>query len=374
MRIAQIAPIIERVPPKKYGGSERVIYHLTEELVKKGHQVTLFASGDSVTSANLVSVYPTSLREAKIASTANGADGWSLLNIGLAYKMQKQFDIIHDHSHIVGLPTANLASTPVVVTLHDPIFDSYKPILETFTNPYVVTISQAQAEPAPGMNHIGTVHHGMKMDHYPYADSHKGYLLWVGNFRPEKGADRAIAIAKRTNLPLIMAGKLDKSWQMEYFTSFIKPHLSNKIRFIGEVNEEERNKLMSHAMAFLHPISWREPFGLTLIESMACGTPVIAFNQGSSPEIIKHGQTGYVVNSISEAVLAVKRIGNISREACRQYVLKTFNAERMADDYETIYLKILDAEYRAVTKKYDSSINTRAEYSPLRKPISKTTH
>lgn len=340
MKIAQIAPIIESVPPSKYGGTERVVYELTEELVKRGHDVTLFASGDSKTSAKLVSVVSTSLRKAKIESRADGASSLSLQNIGLAYQRQEEFDIIHDHTHVLGLPTANLAKTPVVVTMHDPIFPHSRPLLETLTNPHIVTISKAQSKPAPLMNNIGTVYNGLTMNHYPFSPKHRGYLLFFGTFRKEKGAHEAIKAAKHLDLPLILAGKLD-DWQYEYFQKEVKPFLSEKIMYIGEVNEKERNKLMGGAMCLLHPISWLEPFGLTLIESMACGTPVVAYNRGSSPEIITDGETGYIVDTLDEMVAAVKKIDKINRKKCRDHALTQFNAQRMTDGYEKIYRKVL---------------------------------
>ena len=341
MRIAQIAPVIETVPPRKYGGTERVVYHLTEELVKRGHEVTLFASGNSTTSAKLVSVIDRSLREMKIASRGDGADCYSLLNVGLAYQRQKEFDIIHDHTHIIGLATANIATTPTVVTLHDPVFPNYKPIIETLRHPFFVTISRTQPIPAPKMNIIGNVYHGMNMQHYPFAKKAGKYLLFVGNFRKEKGAHTAIEVAKRLNMPLILAGKLDRSWQLEYFNKQIRPHLSPQIKYVGEVTEEKRNSLMRRAYCLLHPIIWREPFGLTLIEAMACACPVVAYNKGSSSEIIKDGTTGFVVENFKQMLKAVKKVDEIDRQRTREYALKNFNAQRMARDYEKIYEKVI---------------------------------
>lgn len=344
MRIAQIAPIIERVPAKKYGGTERVVYELTEELVARGHDVTLFASGDSITSAKLVSVYPTALREANICSTANGANMWSLYNIGLAYQMQDQFDIIHDHTHVLGLPTANLATTPVVTTLHDPVFPSYKPMFETFTKPSVITISKSQSASLQNANNIGTVYNGLTMDHYPFSDTHQGYLLFVGTFREEKGAHIAIQAARTLNMSLILAGKLD-DWQLPYFNKHVKPYLSDSIVYVGEVDEKQRNKLMSKALCFLHPISWLEPFGLTLIESMACGTPVVAFNKGSIPEVVADGKTGFVCKDFSDLLEKITKVDTISRAGCRTYALTQFNRQRMTDGYLAIYRKILRTTY-----------------------------
>lgn len=340
MRILQIAPIIETVPPKKYGGTERVVHALTEELVKRGHDVTLFATGDSTTSAKLMSVYPRSLRESKVASRADGTNAWSLLNIGAAYQIQNEFDIIHDHTHIMGLPTANLATTPVISTLHDPVFPNYKSILEKLTNPYIVTISKSQGLPAPKMNNIATVYNGLNMDNYPFSNQDDGYILFVGSFRKEKGADKAIRVARKLNLPLIIAGKLD-DWHMDYFNKSVKPYLSKNIQYIGEVNEQERNVLMSKALCVLHPVSWQEPFGLTIIEALACGSPVIGFNQGSIPEIIENNKVGFVVDTLNEMIDAVKKIRSINRYTCRDYSLKNFSHRKMTDEYEKVYKRVL---------------------------------
>ncbi len=359
MRIALIAPIIESVPPKKYGGSERIVKELADGLVKKGHDVTLFASGDSKVKANLVSVFPQSLREAGIDNRADGTSALSLLNVGYAYQQQHKFDIIHDHTHVLGLPIASLATTPTVLTLHDPIFDNYRPLLETLTKPYIVTISHSQGEIASKINNIGTVYNGLTMDHYPFNSKHQGYLLFFGTFRPQKGAHEAIKVAKKLGLPLIMAGKLD-DWQMEYFNKEIKPHLSHTIRYVGEKNEKERNELMSKAICLLHPISWREPFGLVVIEAMACGAPVVAYDMGSSRELIKDGETGYVVKSFDEMVTAVKRIDNIARKACREHAVNNFNAERMVNGYEKIYRKILSERLVSIPH-----LKVREEVAPL---------
>ncbi|SRR5258708_8207100 len=347
MKIAQIAPIIERVPPKKYGGTERVIYTLTEELVKMGHQVSLFASGDSQTSASLVSVTPRSLKQTH--KNAHNADPYAnnaitALHYGLAYKLQDQFDIIHDHHNYLTLPTAQLSSTPVVLTMHGPFLEEVHELYTTLTNPNIVTISQKQAQMAPnGINHAGTIYHGLNMNHYPFSQKHDGYLLFVGRITLEKGVHFAIEVARKLGLSLIIAAKLEEGFEADvaYFKRCVKPYLTDKIRWIGETNEEERNKLMSKAMAFLHPVTWPEPFGLTLIESMACGTPVIAMDQGSIPEIIQNGKTGFVVQTVDEMVESVKKVDTISRWYCRQYALERFSGRRMAQQYVQLYSQIL---------------------------------
>lgn len=339
MKIAIISPLAERVPPKTYGGTERVVHALTEELVRMGHEVTLFASGDSITSANLVSVYPISLREAAVKDMY-GFNPWTTLNIGLAYARQDEFDIIHDMMGTISLPTANIARTPVIMTEHGPIKRETRKLYRTLRNPYIVTISNSQREPAPDLNYIGTVYNGLPMEHYPFSEEDDGYLLYVGRFTMDKGVHFAIEVAQDLNMPLILAAKLDPHRQA-YFDQFIKPHLSKKIRWIGEVDEEERNKLYSRAKAFLHPCTWREPFGLTLIEAMACGCPVIAMNKGAIPEIVKDGETGFVVDDVDEMINAVEEIDTIDRKQCRKHALKDFNAKKMAKEYEKLYKKIL---------------------------------
>jgi glycosyltransferase involved in cell wall biosynthesis len=342
MKIAQIAPIIERIPPKKYGGTERVVHALTEELVKRGHDVTLFASGDSVTSARLVSVYHRALREAKVADMY-GLNNLLLLNIGMAYQRQAEFDIIHDHNGTFSLPTANIATTPVVMTMHGPFNLQNRVIFQTLKKPFQVTISHAQQYPVPNAHHAGTVHNGLPLESFPFSAEHDGYMLFVGRLSSEKGIRFAIQTAQALDLPLILAAKLE-SVDKPYFHQYVEPHLNDRIQWIGEVDEAERNRLMSRAMCFLHPVTWREPFGLTLIEAMATGCPVVAFNKGSIPEIIKNGETGFVVEDAEGMVDAVQNIASINRARCREHALEHFTAAKMADGYEEVYRKILKGE------------------------------
>lgn len=339
MKIAQIAPIIERVPPAKYGGTERVVYELTEELIKRGHEVTLFASGNSLTSGKLISIYPKSLREVRVEDLY-GHNTLTMLNIGTAYQMQGNFDIIHDHNGYVSLPTANISSIPVVMTYHGNFSPEVQRSYKMLRKPYVVSISKSQVQGIEGMNVIGNVYNGLSMDDYPFSETNDGYLLFVGRISLEKGVHHAIEVALHLNLPLIIAAKLDEI-DMPYFKQYVGPRLSENIKWVGEVNEGERNKLMSKALCFLHPVTWKEPFGLTLIEAMACGCPVVAFKKGSIPEVIADKKTGYVVLDLEEMIEAVKNIGEIKRENCRKHALEKFNAKIMAARYEKIYQKIL---------------------------------
>lgn len=339
MKIAQIAPIVERVPPKKYGGTERIVHALTEELVKRGHEVTLFASGDSVSSAKVESVYPRGLREARLPEIY-GANAWTLLNIGLAYELQEEFDVIHDHMAPLSLPAANVAQTPVVATMHGAFTPANRRLFQSLRGPAIVSISQSQIFSAPNINHAGTVYNGLPMEHYPFAEKDEGYLLYVGRLAMEKGVHFAIEVAEQLDLPLIIAAKLDAVDQ-PYFRSYVEPRLSERVRWVGEVDEAERNALMQKARCFLHPVTWREPFGLTLIEAAACGCPVVAFNRGSIPEIVKTGVTGFVVEDTDSMIDAVEGISTISRAACREHALKNFSAKNMADGYEAIYRKMI---------------------------------
>ncbi len=347
MKIAQIAPIVERVPPKKYGGTERVVYALTEELVKMGHDVTLFASGDSITSAKLVSVSPKSLRELKVADPY-GANIFSWMNFGLGYQVSEEFDIIHDHMGTLSLPTANLSKTPVVMTYHGPFTQEVQDIYSMLNSPYVASISKNQGSVLSNqVNHIGTVHNGLQMDDYPFSDTPGDYLLFVGRITLEKGVHHAINVAKKLGKRLIIAAKLDHAFapDVEYYETQIKPLLDDdQIRWIGEVEEKERNELMKGALAFLHPVTWPEPFGLTLIESMACGTPVVAFGLGSIPEVIADGKSGFVVETEEQMVEAVKNISLINRKECREYAISHFGGRKMAESYLAVYEKILRIE------------------------------
>ncbi|OGH68849.1 MAG: hypothetical protein A2754_03320 [Candidatus Magasanikbacteria bacterium RIFCSPHIGHO2_01_FULL_47_8] len=340
MRIAQIAPLAERVPPHRYGGTERIVHALTEELVRRGHSVTLFASGDSLTSAELVSVYPVSLREARVKDLY-GLNIWTLLNIGLVYERQDAFDIIHDHNGYIGLPIANIAKTPTVITTHGPFTAENRRIFQMLHKPYIVTLSNAQMIPAPGIHYAGTVYNGLPMLEYPFSLENDGYLLYVGRICMDKGTHYAIEVARALRLPLVIAAKLEPT-DRPYFHEHVEPFLSEQIRWVGEVTEEERNRLMSRALCFLHPVTWREPFGLTLIEAMACGCPVVAFNHGSSGEVVVHGKTGFVVRDSEEMIEAVINIDKINRADCREHAIKNFSVEKMTDNYESIYTKILE--------------------------------
>ena len=340
MRIAQIAPLWERVPPPGYGGTELVVSLLTEELVRRGHQVTLFASGDSITQATLEAVHPRALR---LDSTVKEYGIYEMLQLSLVYERASDFDIIHSHMGCSALPYAKLVKTPTVHTLHG-IFtpDNEKMFIHACEQPYI-SISDAQREPHLGLNCVATVYNGVNTstyDFYPVA-SQPSYLAFLGRISPEKGAHHAIEIAKQTGLPLKIAGKVDMV-DREYYETLIKPEIDGQqIEYLGEANHAQKNKLMGNAIATLFPITWREPFGLVMIESMASGTPVIAMRLGSTQEVINHGVTGFLCQTVEECVAAVDRISAIDRRACRLHVEQHFSVERMTSGYEAVYQALM---------------------------------
>jgi len=362
MKIAQIAPISESIPPKKYGGTERVVYELTEELVKRGHEVTLFATGDSNTSAELISILPRALRELNLPNPYS-LNEWSFTHVGNAYNMQEQFDIIHDHNRIISMPTANLSKTPVIMTMHEMFHESNIPLYELLNNVNIVTISDSQIPKNTNLNIVGTVYHGQTMKYYPFHDSDDGYLLCVGRMSREKGIHHAIEVAQALDMPLVIAARVG-DFDVEYYKDYIKPKLSDKrITWVGEVTEKERNQLMSRARCLLHPVTWPEPFGLAMIESMACGAPVVAFNKGSIPEVITEGKTGFIVSSVDEMIQKVKLTASLDRIACRNHALSQFSPQRMTDEYEKIYYNVLSRQKNEQLKNSPPS----QQYSLTRK-------
>ncbi len=353
MRIAQIAPPYESVPPKKYGGTERIVSALTEELVKRGHDVTLFASGDSSTSARLISTFSRGIRE-EFPHDMNPFDDAQrtmafVQHLVKVYKMAGQFDIIHDHTTLrslpLGLAFGQYSKVPVISTLHGVLSENNIKNYENLNRAYLVAISESQKRPAPDLNYIATVYNGLDMAKYPFCDKPGDYLLHVGRISHLKGVHHAISIAKKLGLPLIIAAKLDEI-DKPYYEEKVKPFIDGRqIRWVGEVSEDERNILMANALCFMHSLEWEEPFGLTLIESMATGTPVAAFNHGSMPEIIQQGKTGWIADSEDELAELIKNNAySINRHYCRSYALRKFSAKRMVNDYEMIYESIVGAE------------------------------
>lgn len=343
MRIAQVSPLYESVPPRYYGGTERVVSYLTEELVREGHEVVLFASGDSRTSATLVSGCDAPLR-----SDARCLDPIALhmLMVEEILKRQDEFDIIHSHIDYLGFSLSRRTSVPVISTLHgrcDLWEHAY--LFPEYRECALVSISDAQRLPVKSANWISTVYHGIPADLYSFQEKGGEYLVYIGRISPEKKVESAISIAIKTGIPLKIAAKVDK-FDASYFEQKVRPLMAHPlIEFLGEVGDREKNELIGSALAFLHPVDWPEPFGLSMIESMACGTPVIARKRGSIPEVVDHGATGFIFERDEEAVHYIRdSLPAFSRTSCREQFQKRFLAKRMARDYVAAYQAVLERD------------------------------
>ena len=340
MKIAQVAPLYESVPPRAYGGTERVVSYLTETLVEMGHEVTLFASGDSVTSAHLVSVVPRSLR-----LDPNKPDPlvWHTIMMDMVHKAAPSFDVIHFHTDVLQLPMVGHCRTPCLSTAHGRLdLPDLKPLFRCFPRHPMVSISSSQRKPLPWVNWRATVHHGLPLGLYSLHAQPQDYFAFVGRISPEKRADRAIEIAKACGIPLHIAAKVDAA-DKAYFESTIEPLLDDPlVTYVGEIGDDAKNDFIGNARALLMPIDWPEPFGLVMIEAMACGTPVIAYGHGSVPEIIDHGVTGFIVENQEQAIAAARNIGQIDRRRCRQVFEQRFAARVMARHYLEVYRELVD--------------------------------
>jgi glycosyltransferase involved in cell wall biosynthesis len=340
MRIAQVAPLYESVPPHCYGGTERVVSYLTEELVRQGHEVTLFASGDSVTTARLVAPCRRSLR---LDTQCIDQLAHHILMLELVLKEADRFDLLHWHVDYLHFPLSRRQSTPHVTTFHGRLdIPDLIPLYREFKTVPVVSISHAQREPLPWLNWQGTVYHGLPEDLYTFRPEPGKYLAFLGRISPEKRVDRSIAIAQRLGMEIKIAAKVDPV-DREYFEAVIAPLLREPlVEYVGEVGEREKNEFLGQAYALLFPIDWPEPFGLVMAEAMACGTPVIAYRRGSVPEIIEEGVTGFIVDDMEEAVRAAERIPTLDRWRCRQQFEERFSATRMARDYLASYQRLVE--------------------------------
>jgi glycosyltransferase involved in cell wall biosynthesis len=342
MRIAQVSPLYESVPPKLYGGTERIVSYLTEELVAQGHEVTLFATGDSVTNARLIPVQKEALRFDKEIRDYLPPH-YILLEKVERYK--HKFDIIHYHIDYLHFPLSKRDYTTHVTTLHGRLdLPELFPLYNEYRMMPVISISNAQRQPLPQANWIGTVYHGLPNDMYSFYNSTGEYLAFIGRISPEKGLDNAIEISIRAGIPLKIAAKVDKA-DHEYFEQVIKHRLNHPlVHNLGEIGEKDKNEFLGRAKALLFPVNWPEPFGLAMIEAMACGTPIIAFKNGSVPEVIDEGKSGFIVNTIEEGVEAVKNISRISRSVCRKTFETRFSVTRMANEYLALYEKMIANE------------------------------
>jgi glycosyltransferase involved in cell wall biosynthesis len=339
MRIAQVAPLYESVPPRLYGGTERVVSWLTERLVHMGHDVTLFASGDSITTARLVAPCKKALR---LDAGCVDSMAHHILMLEQVLSRADEFDLIHFHIDYLHFPASRRLSVPCVTTLHGRLdLPDLVPLYKEFTEIPVVSISDAQRDPLPWANWMGTVHHGLPANSLSMGDGRGEYLAFLGRISPEKGIDRAIEIAIRSGKRLKVAAKIDRADRV-YFEKKIEPLLHHPlVEFVGEIGHSDKGEFLGNATALLVPIEWPEPFGLVMIEAMACGTPVIAHPYGSVPEIVLDGVSGFQVHGIDEAVAAVGRLDDLDRTDCRRHFERNFTDERMASDYVDIYEQLV---------------------------------
>jgi glycosyltransferase involved in cell wall biosynthesis len=341
LRIAQVAPLFERVPPLLYGGTERVVGYLTEELVRLGHEVTLFASGDSQTSARLVPACPRALwRDDRVRETLPH----HVRLMELVFADVGRFDVLHFHCDYLHFPLVRRHRCASITTLHGMVHPhDVQSLFETFPDVPLVSISDNQRRPLPHANWAGTVYHGLPLDAFSAHPRPGSYLVYLGRMSPEKRVDRAIDVARRSRTVLKIAAKIYPE-ERKYFDDVLAPLIADAgplVDFVGEITDSERNELLGNALAFVFPIEWPEPFGLVMIEAMASGTPVIAWRRGSVPEVVDHGVTGYVVDDVEQAVAAVHRVKELSRAVCRQTFERRFDAARMAGDYVELYRRVL---------------------------------
>ncbi len=340
MKIAQISPLWERVPPFRYGGTELIVNLVTDELVRRGHEVTLFASGDSITKAKLKSVHDQALR---LDSKIKESSVYEQMILAEIYHSADSFDIIHSHIGYPALTYASFVNTPTVHTMHGVFTHDNQKIFQRFASQPLISISEAQREPTLGLNYLHTVYNGIDTVVYSFHSTpvQPAYLAFVGRISPEKGPVEAIKIARGVGLPLLMAGKIDVV-DKDFYQEKVEPLIDGEqIQYLGEVSHEDKVKLLGNASVTLFPISWREPFGLVMIESMATGTPVVGMRLGSVPEVIAHGKTGFVCDSVDQMIEVIPEALKLDRQTCREYVVTRFSVESMTDEYEKAYGMVL---------------------------------
>lgn len=351
LKIAQVGSIWHNTPPRTYGGTERIVYNLTEQLIKQGHDVTLFAAGTSQTSAKLAAVHHHPLIEEHI-SWKNLM--YPLLHITSAFDRANEFDLLHVHlskaSDYIALPLAKELAHKVVFTIHFPYpttqgrLDRHA-VLQKYRHLNFISLSDKQRRGGENLNWVATVHNGIDITNYEFQPKPEEYVCWLGKFNPDKAVVEAIAAARQAGIKIKLAGAIDtlEEEDYKYFKKEVEPLINGEdVEYVGEVNEKQKSDLLGGAKGFLMSIKWEEPFGLTMIEALACGTPVIAFARGAAPEIIQDGQHGFLVNTVAEMASAIGRLDSIDRAQCRERVEKFFTAETMAKHYEIVYQRLLN--------------------------------
>ena len=345
MRIAQVAPLYESVPPRLYGGTERVVSYLTEELVALGHEVTLFAAGDSRTAARLV---PGVLRSLRLDPRVVDSVAYHVAQLRTVCDRAAEFDVIHNHMDYIGFPAALASETPLVTTLHGRLdIPDLEPVFAAYRDLDLISISNNQRHPAAQARWRGTVYHGLPAGLYAPGDGSGCYLAFLGRISPEKRVDSAIRVAEAAGVPLQIAAKIDRV-DVGYYESVIRPMIaaSSLVEFIGEIGEKDKAAFLGGAKALLFPVDWPEPFGLVMLEAMACGTPIISRRRGSVPEVIDEGETGFICDDEAAMVAAVQRLDTLDRGHCRAVFETRFSARRMGEDYIAIYRMLIDERSR----------------------------
>jgi glycosyltransferase involved in cell wall biosynthesis len=343
LRIAQLAPTYERVPPAAYGGTELVVGLITDELVRRGHEVTLYASGDSETAAALRSVTPRAVRYGDVVDGVRHAEYFQLINAQRCFidAAAGAFDIVHNHAGIEGIVMAAASRTPVLTTNHNPFAPQTQLAWDAYPWAHN-SLSAASAATFPGRGAVAPIHHGIDVESFPFGEQPTDDLLFLGRFSPEKGAARAIEAAVRSGRRLTLAGKVDPPDQ-EHFATAIMPRIDgDRIRYVGEADATMKRQLLASSRALLFPIEWDEPFGLVMIEAMSCGTPVLGFRRASVPEVVEDGRSGFVVDDVDGLVGAIERVDRIDRGECRQRAEARFGFRRMVDDYERAYERVVE--------------------------------
>ncbi|MBE0447550.1 MAG: glycosyltransferase family 4 protein [Actinobacteria bacterium] len=339
MKVAQVAPIWYAIPPRGYGGIEYVVHCITEGLIKRGQDVTLFAAGDSITEAKLISSY-------RIAPSERIGETYpDLLHVMMAYQMAGEFDIIHDHSGLIGPVIGSFINTPVIHTLHGPATQEAKDFYGRIRDQiYFNAISDYQREKFGDLKFIGTIYNGVDLAKYDYCDKKEDFLFFLGRMNPEKGAHVAVEVARKTGKKLLMVSKMTEPHEKAYFKERVKPLLAPNVELIGEVDVETKIEMFKKASCVLFPVQWPEPFGLVMIEAMACGTPVIAIRNGSVPEVVVHEKTGYICSSTEEMIEAINKVDQVNPVDCRHHIENNFSTDHMVDHYIRAYKKIIKIE------------------------------
>ena len=356
LRVALVVPPWISVPPRSYGGIESVVGLLASGLASRGHDVTVYTVGSSRPGVKTRWVFEDEMFGYSLADVSRFLNVASTHALWAYFDVEREgFDVVHDNTWKEGLLCGSFIHTPIVHTIHGPLDEDNRRFYSLFlgdTRVHFVTISRFQRDAFPGLNYAGVVHNAVDVSRYPYVEEKEDYFVYVGRFNMDKAPHIACRVASDLGFRLLLAGKVRESGEKEYFERFVRPYLGNRIKFLGEVGEEEKKRLFARARAFLFPLQWEEPFGITMVEALACGTPVVTFHRGSTPEIVEHGRTGFVVDTLEEFVEAVRRVDEIKPWACRRRAERLFSPERLVRDYEEIYRRVINEQETRIWQEY----------------------